>query len=74
MKPKKKIEDITQTLQSEKEKAVAMLLSLDLSSSISIKQIIREKERQMPRVVRDLDFETAAILRDEIKLLKDKEK
>ena len=33
------------------------------------KKLIREKEKQMMEAVQELDFETAALLRDEIKLL-----
>jgi protein-arginine kinase activator protein McsA len=33
------------------------------------KKIVREKVKQMNEAVKNLDFETAAILRDEIKIL-----
>ena len=35
-------------------------------------KIIKIKEREMNRAVKELDFETAAILRDEIKVLQSK--
>jgi len=36
------------------------------------KKIIKMKEKEMNKVVKELDFETAAILRDEIIVLRDK--
>jgi protein-arginine kinase activator protein McsA len=35
----------------------------------NIKKLIKDKEKQMSQAVKELDFETAAILRDEIKAL-----
>ena len=35
-------------------------------------KIIKMKEKEMNKVVKELDFETAAILRDEIIVLRDK--
>ncbi len=72
---KKEIHDITDQLQREHGKAVSALLAVDLAKGgkeISLKQIeklIRTKEKQMNASVKILDFETAAILRDEIKEL-----
>lgn len=68
----KKISDITETLQKEKEVAVGNLLAIDISL-ISKKQtkamIIKDKKKQMEDAVKILDFETAALLRDEIRVL-----
>ena len=33
-------------------------------------KVIKQKEKQMTHAVKELDFETAALLRDEIKLLR----
>lgn len=66
----KKIQDITETMKSEHAKAVANLLAIDIESKKDIKKIIKEKERQMNGAVKMLDFETAALLRDEIVELK----
>ena len=68
---KKNIHDITEELQSEHDKAVKELLAIDKDLyQRSPRKIIREKERQMADAVKTLDFESAAILRDEIKALK----
>ncbi len=66
----KKIHDITDSLQSERERAVRNLLALDNAAyGGNLKKLLKEKEKQMNEAVKDLDFETAAILRDEIKEL-----
>jgi excinuclease ABC subunit B len=73
---KKEIKDILEGLQREHKKAVNTLLSIDLNNGkdvganqSKIKKLIRLKEKQMNASVKILDFETAAILRDEIKEL-----
>ncbi len=91
----KKINDITEQLESAHAKAVNAELSFDIaffkktmekekkSGKISklsdterenavYEKIISIKEKEMKKVVKELDFETAAILRDEIMVLKDK--
>jgi excinuclease ABC subunit B len=66
----KKISDITASLQSEHEKAVGQLLQVDRERyQADPKIVIAEKEAQMAEAVRNLDFETAALLRDEIRAL-----
>ncbi len=72
----KNIKDITATLESERSKAVKNLAALDRQMyGKNLKKAIKEKEKQMSAAVRDLDFETAALIRDEIKeLLGDKKK
>ncbi|MFZ2149960.1 MAG: excinuclease ABC subunit UvrB [Minisyncoccia bacterium] len=97
----KKINDITEEMESEHSKAVNAELALDVelfkkvfakeksnkgkNESDSIKnlslsdeernkqvyeKIIKIKEREMNKAVKELDFETAAILRDEIGVLR----
>ena len=70
----KKIKDITEELESEHSKAVNTELSLDLQvfgkGKFSYEKIIKLKEKEMNKAVKELDFETAAILRDEIGVLK----
>ena len=69
----KKISDITEQLQSRHAKAVNELLVID--SDFFEKnpvKFIRQKEKEMATAVKELDFETAAVLRDEIVFLKDK--
>lgn len=66
----KKIQDITEQIQSEHQKTVSNLLILDAASfNKDPKKFIKLKETQMTAAVKQLDFETAAILRDEIKAL-----
>ena len=62
----KKIHDITDQLQSEHQKTVKQLLSVDRKMYDNVKDLIKEKESQMEEAVKVLDFETAAIIRDEI--------
>jgi len=67
---RKNIHDITEKLQSEHDKAVAVSLALDAKGfAKDPAKIIRAKEREMKAAVKLLDFETAAILRDEIRAL-----
>lgn len=63
----KKIHDITEQIMSEHQKTVKNLLVLDGAEfNKDPKKFIRQKEDQMAEAVKILDFETAAILRDEI--------
>ncbi len=70
----KKIQDITHKMESTHGKAVNLLLEVDkkkfANNPKKLKQIIATKEKQMNNAVKILDFETAAILRDEIEFLK----
>ena len=67
----KNIKDITEQMRSEHSKAVKELLKIDSGlMSKNPGKLIKEKEKQMSEAVRILDFETAAILRDELKVLK----
>ncbi|OGI95490.1 excinuclease ABC subunit B [Candidatus Nomurabacteria bacterium RIFCSPLOWO2_01_FULL_42_17] len=91
----KKIEDITQEVESEHAKTVNAELALDVElftaarrsldvggkkydknlsdeerNRVVYEKIIKIKEKEMNKAVKELDFETAAILRDEIGVLK----
>ncbi|HAT68447.1 MAG: excinuclease ABC subunit B [Candidatus Yonathbacteria bacterium RIFOXYC2_FULL_47_9] len=69
----KKIQDITEHLETDHMKAVKM--NLDIDTEIFAKdpqKLIKLKEEEMSDAVKDLDFETAAILRDEIVSLQEK--
>ena len=69
----KSIKDITESLESLHDKAVLAELSLDRQIfGKDKKKLIRQKVHQMNDAVKELDFETAAILRDEIKALENK--
>ncbi len=66
----KKIQDITEHLRSEHQKTVSALLEVDKQLfEKNPKKLISQKEKQMEGAVKILDFETAAILRDEIREL-----
>jgi excinuclease ABC subunit B len=66
----KKIHDITEHMQTEHKKAVGTLLSVDkVLYEKDPAKLIAQKEKEMLQAVKELDFETAAILRDEIKEL-----
>ncbi len=66
----KNIQDITEHLESEREKVVRSLLETDrVVYGKDLRKLIKDKEKQMSLAVKELDFETAAILRDEIKAL-----
>ncbi len=70
---KKNIEDITEGIKSDRQKAVQRLVELDKiaigSDKRALKKIITTKEKEMSDAIKVLDFETAAMLRDEIKAL-----
>ena len=69
----KSIKDITESLESLHSKAVLAELALDKQVfGKDKKKLIRQKVRQMNDAVKELDFETAALLRDEIKALEGK--
>ncbi len=69
----KKIKDITDTLEREHHNAVDLLLETDEKVfARTPKKLIKEKKKEMEEAVRILDFETAAILRDEIVLLENR--
>lgn len=66
----KSIKDITDSLAKDRAQAVGELLAIDTQVyGKNLKKLIKEKVRQMNEAVKELDFETAAILRDEIKML-----
>ncbi|MBM5789992.1 excinuclease ABC subunit UvrB [Candidatus Parcubacteria bacterium] len=67
----KRIGDIRAVIGGEEERDVKHVLALELTAEPhEIKKVIAEKEGEMREAARRLDFETAAILRDEIALLK----
>ncbi|NTW14616.1 MAG: excinuclease ABC subunit UvrB [Candidatus Moranbacteria bacterium] len=67
---RKIIHDITEDLESEHDKAVRTILAIDEAGfDKDPRKTIRRKEKEMKEAVKILDFETAAILRDEIRAL-----
>jgi excinuclease ABC subunit B len=70
----KAITDITDQLRTEHGKAVGLLLDVDKDLyKKNPRKFIADKKKQMAEAVKDLDFETAAIIRDEIAVLMGKE-
>ncbi|MFQ5662166.1 MAG: UvrB/UvrC motif-containing protein, partial [Candidatus Paceibacteria bacterium] len=66
----KSIKDITDQLRTEHQKSIETLLTIDRELyKKNPKKLIKEKEKAMNEAVKILDFETAAIVRDEIKAL-----
>ena len=69
----KNIKDITEELQTNHEKAVNEELKVDQKLfAKNPDKLIKLKEKQMKEAVKILDFETAAILRDELEVLKER--
>jgi len=67
----KAIHDIAENIKSDHQKAVDTLLTVDDDLfKKNPEKFIRQKEKKMVEASRDLDFETAAILRDEIEVLR----
>jgi len=68
----KSIKDITEQLRSDHNKMVIGELERDLAAyNNDYKKLLTHKAEQMERAVEKLDFETAAIIRDEMKLIED---
>ncbi len=69
----KNIHDITEELQSNHAKAVNEELRVDQKLfAKNPDKLIKLKEKQMKEAVKILDFETAAILRDELEVLRNR--
>lgn len=70
---KKRIHDITEQMESEHDRAVRANLMLDEEIfNTDPKKLMKLKVREMNEAVEILDFETAAILRDEIRAIERK--
>jgi excinuclease ABC subunit B len=67
---KKTIHDITEALETKHSKAVTLSLNIDRElikkKPERLQQLITQKKKQMNGAAKILDFETAALLRDEI--------
>ncbi|MGM0629176.1 MAG: excinuclease ABC subunit UvrB [Patescibacteria group bacterium] len=69
----KKIYDTTTSLEKERKETAERLAQIDVAESgMDIEKRLKSKEKEMEEAVKNLDFETAAILRDEIYIIKDK--
>ncbi len=66
----KAIKDITDQLRSEHTKAIVNMLEVDADLyKENPRGFIAQKKKEMAEAVKNLDFETAALLRDEIRAL-----
>jgi excinuclease ABC subunit B len=71
----KEIKDITEAMQTDHSKTIATLLEVDQELyKQNPRKLIKEKRAQMEDAVKMLDFETAALIRDEIYALEAKKK
>lgn len=69
----KNIKDITEEMQSDHAKAVNAELAIDKKLfAKNPDKLLKLKEKAMKEAVKILDFETAAILRDELEVLRNK--
>ncbi|GMQ94946.1 MAG: excinuclease ABC subunit UvrB [Patescibacteria group bacterium] len=69
----KNIRDITEHMESQHVRTVRTMLAIEEKKFAKHpKKFIALKEKRMSEAVKILDFETAAILRDEIKILKER--
>jgi excinuclease ABC subunit B len=69
----KAIHDITDQLKTEHDKAVSALVAIDEElAKTDPKKLYRMKEEAMAEAVQTLDFETAALIRDELFKLEEK--
>ena len=63
----KNIKDITEELRSEHSKAIISMLEVDKELyKKNPRQFIAGKKREMAEAVKELDFESAALIRDEL--------
>jgi excinuclease ABC subunit B len=69
----KRIHDIVGDIQRARQRAITELTELDTNAfGGDTKKLIKEKRRQMHEAADRLDFETAALLRDELRVLESK--
>ena len=70
---KKEIRDIAESIRTEHQKTIDALLSIEAGEYRKDPEaFLKEKRQQMSEAVEKLDFETAAIIRDEIYALEGK--
>ncbi len=66
----KAIHDITEGIERNREKTIASITRLDKALyGEDLDKLVADKREQMEEAVKEMDFETAAIIRDEIKRL-----
>lgn len=71
----KRIHDIIGDIERTRKRAITELASMDTSAYAGDKaKLIKEKRRQMHEAADRLDFETAALIRDEIRIIEESKK
>lgn len=71
---KKHIKDISDQFVKSHTKAVAKMVEMDsalIKTKAGRKRLVTQKRKEMLEAAKNLDFETAALLRDEIKVLEE---
>lgn len=71
---KKHIKDISDQFVKSHTKAVAKMVEMDsalIKTKAGRKKLVTQKRKEMLEAAKNLDFETAALLRDEIKVLEE---
>ncbi len=72
---KKEIKSIADQMRTEHDETIETLLTVDMALyKKNPEKVLKEKRKQMEEAVAILDFETAAIIRDEIAYLQDSSK
>ncbi len=67
---KKNIKDITEELRSDHSKAIINMMAVDKDLyKKNPRKFVADKKKEMAAAVKDLDFETAALIRDELMAL-----
>ena len=70
----KRIRDIIGDIERTRKRAITELAAMDTNAfGGDKKRVLKEKKRQMHEAADRLDFETAALIRDEIRVLEEKE-
>ncbi len=72
--PRTVVRAVSDILPQEAEKALAIELTAVGKSKRDLERLIKQKEREMKDASKNLEFELAAILRDEIRALREKER
>ncbi len=71
---RKNIKDISDQFRKQHSRAVEELVHIDTKMATTArerKKLVKAKQKEMLEAAKNLDFETAALLRDEIKVLED---
>ena len=72
--PKSVVRPLQESLREQDEKEENILTVSEDTSPKEVKKLLKELEREMLTAVKKLEFEKAALLRDQISFLKDGKK